>query len=77
MFPPSLGLAGTEKPRDTVGRRGKMLMVALKVKAVHLPGSSMLPKNVQRQEARALARVDAQDERYCTIGRDMNFHPCS
>lgn len=54
-----------------------MLMVALKVKALHLPGSSMLPKNVQRQEARALARVDAQDERYCTIGRDMNFHPCS
>ena len=59
------------------GKLSPRMLTWLKVAAVSLPGSSLLPKTVRQQEARALARVDAQDERYCTIGSDMDFHPCS
>ena len=42
-----------------------------------LPGSSLLSKATQRRDLKAIERVDAEDARYCTIGKDMNFLPCS
>ena len=42
-----------------------------------LPGSSLLSKSVQRLDMQAIKRVDAEDAQYCTVGKDVNFLPCS